>query len=137
MALSADDRLEILELAARYNFAIDHWLPEEFADTFTDDGIFRGGSAVRAQGRAGLIAYAQQRAAQGRPLRHFTSNAIIDGDGNEARLRLYLVAYDISDGIGPPYVMGTYDDRVVKVNGKWKFAQRHVSFCAGKSLGPT
>ena len=38
MALSADDRLDILQLIARYNHAIDFGQCDEWADTFSESG---------------------------------------------------------------------------------------------------
>ena len=42
MPLSIEDQLDIMELMARYNHAIDGSQPEAWADTFTDDGVFEG-----------------------------------------------------------------------------------------------
>ena len=39
MALSADDRLDILQLIARYNHAIDFGQCDEWADTFSESGL--------------------------------------------------------------------------------------------------
>ena len=132
MPLTAADRLEIMELVARYNWAIDHGNAEEWADVFTDDGKFVGYGELRAQGREALRAYIEKSKAAGHKKRHWTSGAIIEGDGNNARLQLYIMAIDISEGIRP-YIMGEYDDTLVKVNGAWKFKVRNVTLCAGKS----
>ena len=40
MPVSEKDYAEILHLAGRYAFAIDHNKPEEWADCFTSDGSF-------------------------------------------------------------------------------------------------
>lgn len=136
MPLTALDRLEILELAARYNHAVDHRRAEEWADVFTEDGVLYAGDQVRAQGRAGFIALVERRIEEGRQVRHWISNAVIDGDGAQARLRLYFKAYDITDALEAPYAMGEYDDELVKVNGRWKFKVRRILFTAGRSVDP-
>lgn len=137
LSLSTADRLDILKLIAKYNFAVDALDPEGRADCFTDDGVFRAGNAVRASGRQGLIDYVTQSAARGNRLRHWTCNAIIDSTGeNSARLRCYVMAFNLADGIERPYVMGDYDDALVKIGGTWKFKLRQLNLCAGKSLGP-
>ncbi len=48
------------------------------------------------------------------------------------RLKLYIMALDIAEGIRP-YIMGEYDDTLVRVDGRWKFRERNVTLCAGKS----
>ena len=130
--LTSADRIEIMELASRYNHAIDHRHAEDWADLFTDDGKFMAYGECRAQGRAQLVAYIHTAAAAGHKSRHWTSNAVIEGDGATARLKLYVMAIDISEGIRP-YIMGEYDDSLVKVGGGWKFKERNVTLCAGKS----
>ena len=134
MPISPADELEIMELAARYNWAIDHRQAEEWADVFTEDGRFEAYGQTRAEGRAQLVAYIRKAAAAGHKSRHWISNAIIEegNAGDTARLRLYVMALDISEGIRP-YIMGDYDDALVKVNGRWKFKRRSVNLCAGKS----
>src|SRR5712671_5469689 len=102
MPLTAADELEIMELASRYNWAIDHRKPEDFADLFTDDGKFEAYGETRAAGRAQLIAYIQKAAAAGHKSRHWTCNHIIEGEAEAksgtARLRMYVMAIDISEG---------------------------------------
>lgn len=138
MALSTQDRLEILELASRYAHAIDRRAAEEWADCFTDDGVMMSGNGNRVEGRAAFIEHMRKAKASGKQVRHWGCNHIIEGEGDLARLRMYLMAVDVgpnaSTDAGPnliPYVMGHYDDTVVRVNGRWKFKQRRITFDAG------
>ena len=132
MPLTTEDKLEIMELTSRYNFSIDRREPEAWADTFTEDGELWAGGQMRATGRRDLEAYMRAADKQPMKIRHWTSNTIIEGDGNQARLRMYVMAWDITGGGLIPYVMGDYDDTVVKVKGKWKFKRREVTPRAGK-----
>ena len=134
MPLTTDDKLEIMELTARYNFAIDNRLAEEWADVFTDDGALWSDGNLRAAGRADLEEYMRVSARSGQQIRHFTSNTIIEGEGNNANLRMYVMAWNINGGGMVPYVMGSYDNTLVKVNGRWKFKLRRVTPHAGKVL---
>lgn len=133
MPLNIQEKFDILELVARYNFAIDHRRAEDWADTFTDDGIFQIDKVVRAQGREALIALVHKRIAEGASVRHWTNNAIIDVDGDQASLRMYLAVYDITHGLGAPFLLAENNDRLVKINGQWKFKVRDVTVMAGKS----
>ena len=114
-------------------FAIDHRRAEEWADTFTDDGVFRVAGAVRAQGREDLVSLIQKRVGEGESMRHWTNNAIIEGEGDKARLRMYLAVYNITHELQAPFLMAEYDDQLVKVNGSWKFKLRDVTVVAGKT----
>ena len=136
MPLTAEDKLEIMELAARYNFAIDRRLAEEWADVFTEDGELWGGGKLRAAGRAGLEEHMRTAAKTGESIRHWTSNTVIDGEGDKATLQMYVMAWNITGGGMVPYVMGDYDDTLVKVNGRWKFKRRHVTPRTGKLTAP-
>jgi len=126
MALSVDDRLAILELAARYNQAIDGADAEGWAGTFTPDGVFEGRTTAR--GREELMAFVRERAASERAhYRHWNSNAVIEGDGDRATMRLYLltVSPQEQDRFGSS---GVYHDELVRVGGQWKFQRRRVQF---------
>ena len=130
MPLSTQDKLEIIELAARYSMTIDQRMGEEWADCFAEDGLLISGNGNRGEGRAAFIEHMRKAKASGKQVRHWGCNHIVEGEGDTARLRMYLMAVDIGNGIAP-YVMGDYDDTVVKVNGKWKFKVRRVNFSAG------
>ena len=134
MALTQQDKDDIVELVARYNWHIDHWEAEEWADLFTEDGVLIAGGTERCRGRAARTEYVAVRRRTGKPkIRHWAGNFIIDGDGATARLRCYVKAYLIDDGLGAPYVMGEYDDTLTKIDGKWKFVERRMTTAAGGS----
>ena len=125
MPLSVDDRLEILELMARYNHCADGGDGEGFADTFTDDALFEG-SMSSARGRAELV---EVIAAGGGLWKHWLNSPIIEGDGDEATMRVYLLrlhqdrSRDGERGIG---AVGRYHDTLRRVAGRWRFARREV-----------
>lgn len=125
MALDAADKVEILELAARYNHAIDFGDGEAWAGTFTEDGVFNGGP----QPVTGHVALAQFVAGFGSQMagaRHWTNNHVVDGDGDEATHSCYLNLIQTKDG-GSSVITGRYDDRLRKVDGQWRFAERNVT----------
>jgi hypothetical protein len=125
MPLSAEDRLEIMELTVKYNEAINHYRAEEWADLFTDDGVCVAGEFRTIVGRQQLIDYARRSEESKRQRRNFTSVPIIVGDGDRARLSMYVFAFDIANGVQVA-VVGEYDDTVVKIDGKWKFKSRNI-----------
>ena len=133
MPLSAADKLEIIELAARACHATDSLLPEEWADLFTEDGTVTVGKDLHIQGRAALLAHVRKKKAEGVRNRHFTSNPVVVGDGNQARMRIYIAAYDIAQGCGAPSVLGEYNYELLKIDGRWKARRRDTVIAAGRS----
>jgi hypothetical protein len=135
VTLSLQDKFEIIELTARYCFAVDFHDGETMTQIFTDDGVFewyeriRGNEVLRvsARGTDELRAFgAGTRALSGTPEakvaptgpirtgRHVTTNHVVEGDGDRASHRCYLGAN------------GVYYDEVVKAGGVWRIRQRKV-----------
>ncbi|MBX3528988.1 MAG: nuclear transport factor 2 family protein [Rhizobiaceae bacterium] len=132
--LTAEDRVEIGELLARYNQAIDHFEAEEWASLFTQDGVLSANGTVRASGRERLAAYvASRREAGGPHIRHVLTNIVIDPAEQGARVRAYVLAFRIDDWTGIPYVLGEYDDELVRERGAWRFRLRRMNVVAGRS----
>lgn len=133
MDLAPLDRQLITELTARYNLAVDALEPEGWAGVFTADGALIVNGVVQAEGRAGLLAYMTKRRTAGKPLfRHWINNLVMDGLGDgHARLRAYVMAFRIDTGdLIAPYILGDYDDEVVKEDGAWKFRVRRMTVVA-------
>lgn len=135
MTLPADDHEAIRQRLARYNFAIDFGDVAEWVACFTPDGAFecsglpeghvQGGRHV---GPVELAAYAEahSRVSQG-TARHWNWNLMIEGADNQATMKCYLGA---QGGTGKSAVLrsiGIYRDRLVKSDGVWLFAERHVT----------
>jgi hypothetical protein len=124
MPHSVADRLDILELAARYNQAIDSGDGPAWAATFTPDGVFETarGSTV---GTAALAQFAESFAARMPGTRHWNNNHIIEGDGDEATHRCYLQLLRTGEQAG---IVSTarYEDRLRRVDGAWRFVHRTV-----------
>jgi ketosteroid isomerase-like protein len=127
MPLTTEDRLEIAELVARYNHAVDRGDGAAFAATFTDDGVLDAAGRLIEGGQA-LAAFAEGVPTAFRVPRHVASNLVIDGDGStgQATLAAYVQMYGL---VGDPprqeiLASGTYDDRLAKVAGHWRFVRR-------------
>ena len=125
MPLTADDRVEIQMLGARYNHAIDFHDHEAWADTFVPDGCFISPQGQR-DGRDQLIEFSHDSAARPPARRHWTNNWVIDGEGDDATSSCYLNLVDVTNH-GAILVTGIYRDRLRKVDGAWKFVERNVS----------
>ena len=127
MPLSADDVTAIEQLVARHYHYYDRRDPEGFAATFTADGALELGGR-RHEGREALGAWARmlgERHGSGR-YRHWVNNLWIEGEGDRAELRCYLVLFD-NEGDGRVTLIGQYDDRLRREDGEWRFSLRRFA----------
>jgi len=115
MPSTTEDRDEILQLAYRYNHAIDSGDAQGWADTFIPDGVFDVAGQVRS-GRDELVAFA----ASVHGLRHTLANPVIDVVGEAATMRAYFVVFQGTALIGT----GTYTDELVRTPEGWRFTKR-------------
>jgi hypothetical protein len=121
--LTAQDYVEIEQLYARYNHAIDDGDAEGWADTFTADGTFN-----QFTGREALVGFihAWREKRNGANRRHWNSNLMITPSAEGASGKVMLMLVDISTT--PPSIasMGRYTDVLVKTPGGWRFKNRQV-----------
>lgn len=124
MALTVEDRLDILDLLARYAHAIDDGTPEEWADCFTDDAEFDARPVAHCHSRQELIEFCRMVAGG---TRHWTCNVVIDGDGERATAKLFLLS--LRPGRTPqPGPTAIYRDRLRKTADGWRIEYRKVDF---------
>ncbi len=124
MALSADDVTMIQQLYAAYCLAIDDADGDAFSACFTPDGSLGGAGGDPLVGPAALSRFAE-RARPG--LRHVVTNVHVEGEGDYAEGRAYLVAYSAIGGVTSLLSTGRYRDELVRTAGQWKFAARRFT----------
>lgn len=144
----AEDRAEILDLMARYLFALDWGDGESYAACFTEDGELDWARET-TKGRAALAMMCAgfpeaMRGIMGDvPHRHFLGQTAItvDGDRAWARAAWFEMARGHdgvrNDGFGKSS-FGHYEDTLVRQDGKWLFARRKIynEFLPGRAAGP-
>jgi actinorhodin biosynthesis protein ActVIA len=127
-ALTAEDRVEIYELIARYNTTEDNGDIEGWVDTYTVDGNFTGlrqGNSIT--GHDELRKFATERLK--RPDRvsnaHWSSNITITPTAEGAQAQSYvLIVERLPDGTLRMRSMASKLDELRKENGRWKFKSR-------------
>jgi len=121
--LSADDYIEITQLYARYNTAIDSGDAEGWAATFTPDGIFQN-----FKGHDALVGFINQWRDRmgGAARRHWNTNLVITPTSDGAKGTVYLFLMDVS--AKPPAILSAskYEDELVKTSDGWRFKHRVV-----------
>ena len=120
-SLSTQDYIDIQQLYARYNEAIDSGNAEAYADTFTPDGTFN-----TYKGRQGLLEFMGQWNGRmnGGNRRHWNTNLVITPTPDGANGSVYLMLLDVS--VRPPVIGSTakYTDTLVKTPQGWRFKSR-------------
>jgi ketosteroid isomerase-like protein len=125
--LSVEDRLDITQLYARYNHAIDSGDAAGWAACFLPDGTFSSPATGRVAGTAALEGFAANFAKNVRA-RHWTNNLLIEPAPGGATGKCYLMMLRLEAGKPPsPGATGVYTDSIVKTADGWKFKSREVA----------
>ncbi len=138
--LSAEDRLAIQDLIARYGWSLDTGDIDGFVDCFSADATLRedvfeepdtfvGHAAIR--GMAGFFA--------GLPMfpgrQHHVTSILVEGAAPRCRVRAYCLVTDANAGPGGAVAFcGHYDDVVVKQGDRWRFERRLIRHWSGEIL---
>ena len=133
---TADDYAQISQLMTKYSYALDTLDAKGWASVFTDDGVFRDFHLclVGRKQIAGFIEKSRARqktagAATGPKSYHINENRSIEYiDRDHAIAHSFVMVVGDVDrehhGRGIE-VTGTYDDKLIRVNGHWLIADRH------------
>jgi hypothetical protein len=120
-SLTADDYIEIQQLYARYNNAIDSGDAEGYAGTFVPDGVFN-----TFNGHDALVGFINnwRDNMKGTNRRHWNTNLAINPSPEGASGSVYLLLVDVS--VRPPVIgsAAKYEDQLVKTAQGWRFKKR-------------
>jgi hypothetical protein len=118
--LTAEDRLDIQELMARYSRAIDFGRYEELPGFFTEDCTLDFGTLMGThQGREAVGRFGTMLAGTGLTMRHYVGNCIIEGDGAQATAVTYVLAFTGPKSGSLTPTTGRYEDELRKIDGRW------------------
>ena len=126
MTLNTDDLVEIQQLYARYNTAIDTGNGQTFGACFIAEGHFNSGYS-KIDGREGIGAFADQTHSAMPGMRHNATNILLDGDSQTtpgtAKGSAFLIGYT-TDGGYKVIITGRYIDELIKTEEGWRFSKR-------------
>jgi uncharacterized protein (TIGR02246 family) len=125
MALSTHDITAIRQLYSAYCLAVDDGDGEAFSACFTADGSLDAGGQLLS-GADQLGRFADQVPISRPGIRHVVTNVHVEGDGDEAQGRAYLIAYATGEA-AKLLITGQYRDAFRRVDGTWLFAERHFT----------
>ena len=120
MPTITEDRDAIRDLLARYIATVDSnpLMPERWAAFYADDGEFHQLGRDPIVGQAALTAFAATLPAGG--MRHMITDHIIEVDGDTATCEATVLVFVNAQFAG----MGRATDRLHRVDGAWRIAQR-------------
>lgn len=123
--LQAEDRLDIIQLTATFDNALDSENIEKYLTTFAPDGELSGfwGSTTGLDNLRTQFPQLLDGFARGR--RHLLTNHEIEGEGENATMYCYLTVFnrDSNTMAGS----ATFNDVLVKREGIWLFKKRVLS----------
>lgn len=122
--LSLQDRLELLELGARYAHAYDSGRSLDYAALFEPDGQFQRDSTepiIGARALAEMVEAAQQRA-QG--YLHITCNPVLEPSATGATGTSYVVLLRVDGSSLHVLAAGVYEDEYTRSDEGWRFQAR-------------
>ena len=145
--LTAEDRLEIMELFARYAWGIDLADVDMVVSAFAEDAFFDHLWQGKVQGHAAILKnleelwYDRQSWWYGRQhlFNHFIMEPLtLDNGEDGARVKSFfqIMQHNIDYGTNFVFGIGTRDDVCVKRNGKWLFKQLYVNAWVSRDTVP-
>jgi SnoaL-like domain len=122
--LTTQDYVDIQQLYARYNLAIDTGDGEAWAGTFTPDGVFN----TTNKGHDALVQFIRdwRDKRDGANRRHLNSNMVLTPTADGAKGAIYLLLLNV--GVRPATIAttGIYEDVLVRTPQGWRFKSRIV-----------
>jgi len=119
-ALTAQDLVEIQQLYAKYNWALDSGDAEGYASTFTPDGVFNNNA-----GHDAIVKFAETfHGGLGGHVRHWNTNLMILPTPDGASGQVYLVLVDFGTKPATIATSASYSDELVKTAQGWRFKKR-------------
>ena len=127
--MSLADKMDILEVIARYAYTYDGRDADGFAQLFTEDGIFEvipaGDSPpeLRLESRAAIHAWVVQEIHD----RHYQSGTLFDvltQEHAQTRTMVFITYQGVHDPTPRPVLSGVYHDCWHKTQRGWQLTQR-------------
>lgn len=138
MEITADDRLDIIELPGRYAEALDTLQPEQLRDVFTEDAVWEVPGKRRLEGMDEIMEFMARPEVH--PGAHLMINIFISGVDSDSSSG--TVVHMRSRGIFPvgpsnrhdptAVFYGRYEDEVVQTDDGWRIRYRRYENGGGQ-----
>ena len=143
--LTAEDRLEIMEVFARYSWGIDLADTDKVVSCFAEDAYFDHLWQGRVQGHAAILKnlqelwYDRQAWWYGRQhlFNHFLMEPTDEGEpGARVKSFFQILQFNVDYGTNFVFGIGTRDDTLVKRDGRWLFKTLYVNAWVSRDTVP-
>jgi SnoaL-like domain len=137
--MSVEDRLDIMELFARYAWAIDGGDIEGVLDCFAEDGsmdhLWQGKLTGHAAIRRAFEELWYDRPSWWAGRQHLANHFIITREGEGARVKAFfsILQFNVEYRTNFVFGIGTWDNYCVKRNGKWVFQEETINAWTDRS----
>ena len=121
-----EDKDQIRELMANYCFYSDSGQAENYVNLFTEDCELDLGPHGQYRGKPALLELQRQKGGKSTPIRHHTTNIVIEINGDAAHVKSYVLVLNLQNGTPAIIMSGHYFDRLTKQDGQWRFRRRAV-----------
>lgn len=130
MPIAIEDRIEIHEILARLDHAVDAGDWDTYLSYFEPDATMDPGFAPPSAGLEAIRQFLNASEGNTRGKRHVATNVVVDGNASEALARSYLTVIERED---IPKVVATavIEDTLVKRDGRWRVTRHAVSVDPG------
>lgn len=132
--ISVEDRVDLLELYARYAWAYDQGDADGYAALFAEDGRFERPGAPDAVGPEALAALVTGAHSRGTGYLHVTSSVLVEGTPDGAAGRAYVVLLQAHADAVRLLAAGHYRDTFVRTGDGWRIAHRRFEPLTGAAV---
>ena len=128
--VSTEDKLQIHEVLARMDHAVDAGAWDVYVSNFTEDGVLESGWTPPVQGRDAIRRWLVENEAGTSGKRHVATNVTLDPLDDGVRATSYLTVIERED---IPKVVATavIIDDLSQVDGAWKVRRHEVRIDPG------
>ena len=131
--LSAEDRLDIMELFAKYAWAIDSGDADGVLQCFAEDALldhlWQGKLVGHEKIRRAFEELWYDRPSWWIGRQHLANHFVIQAEGEGARVKAFfsILQYNVEYRTNFVFGIGTWDNTCVKRNGQWVFKSVYIN----------
>lgn len=129
--LSTADRVDIMDLLARYARCLDSGDLDGYVNNFAPDGVLFGSHVGHGQIREYVEQVMRRRAGDPQRRMHFVGFPVIEGNAGQVTVHSYLLWLQLG-AASPISAAAEYVDECIKLNGRWLFKTRAITRLAGR-----